>query len=216
MQRIKTFTKTISLVLAIGFLASCSMEKRVYMRGYHVEWNKKENTIAAQNEIIARPEFKNQVKKKSGEIIHVNTGNESKTTTASLSVDKTLFQKSEKKDTTHYTIKKKQINAPPQNNTAQESDGNKKTNRMASISFTFAAFTLIGLIVAFIFGWGVFVFLALFSIPALIFGIIALTEFKNNPGVYDNKWNAFLGVIIGAIETLALLLFSGIYVSDFL
>lgn len=46
----KTMKKASLLSLAmILLLASCSVKKRVYMAGYHVEWHKSKNTVAKEN-----------------------------------------------------------------------------------------------------------------------------------------------------------------------
>jgi len=179
----------------MAFFTSCSVEKRMHLRGYHVEWNKKtrkihstQNVLTEEKSIPAKSTLLN-IKKQ--ETINLLPGTEIKKP----------VQKIKKRDATHFNVKKREDNAFKKNILAQKPVDEKKTNIAAFISFSLSLLILAGLIVGIFWSPAIGISL-LVALPAFICGLIGFIRIKRNPGVYNNKRHALLGIWIGFLGML--------------
>ncbi|HET6993279.1 MAG TPA: hypothetical protein VFJ43_18230 [Bacteroidia bacterium] len=206
--KIKHLKAIIAVSLSICFFASCSIEKRVYRKGYHVDWNKTEDktTPEAQPAPLKIPAKKIRMRT----IISSVRKQEAKNIGIEKSFIKSI-QKHEKKDTTYYTIKKKKGTASNPGGQASQGD-EKKLNVAALVSFVLAIFVVLIVLLAITASSLFFLFLViagaiLAAATGLIFAISGLRKIKANPGKYFNKWMALCGLIVPLIFLLGFILF---------
>ena len=199
----KNLTLLFSFFIGL-FFSSCSIQKRVYTNGYHITWNTKhksstssskelltetKGTYISENEIEqVQPEFE-QVSNDPIEITNnsfINQAIEKPTT-------KDLIRKTSEKEKVRQL---KNISSHPLKKdlkTQKEKSPNAKINGFGLASFIIGILSVLFLFI---------------GIIGLVFAVISLRQFKNNPAKYSNKWMAIVGLIIGEIVCSACILLS--------
>jgi hypothetical protein len=210
MSKIKLYS-SILILLSLCF-SSCSMEKRIYSPGYHVEWgngNGNGNGIFGNKELVSGISSeqielnKLEVIEQSEKASHmVDNSNEAIDQNIIASVnnesivldtkEKNNFSGIQKKDNNYQEVT---INSSIKSDFksgiktfSENSDQEPKINTLGLISFISAFLPL--------------VFLPLIIVgilPSLLLGAISLRQFKRNPEKYKYKWMATFGVIVGYI-----------------
>lgn len=195
------------LLLLVLSYSSCTVEKRVYSSGYHIEWNnsnrlaKKElgNANKAKSQIVTAEE---------SEIVssvhHHSVEEIDQKMIASADYEPIVNDKKENSNLApirNSALDKQETTLDPsiianskteKYTLSENSVENPQKNKMALASFISAILAILYV--------GV--------IPSLLLGAIALSQFKKNPGKYKNKWMATTGVVIGYIGCSAGILFS--------
>ena len=204
--------KTIKQLMFIGMvialvLSSCSIQKRVYLSGYHIEWNKLKHNLDKQ-QLVSNNNIKDKelsktvtVEKSENKINQVDnkTTKIEESITASVDNKQIILPKREKlifclspqakktNDKTNISIKskfKKGLRILSEGKLAEET----KTNGLAVTSLVLGILALITYYGAFLFG-----------ILAIIFGATALKKIKTNPEKYYGKGMAKAGLICGIV-----------------
>jgi len=197
MARLKFF---ISVFFITCFLSSCSIEKRVYLRGFHVERkHKKENgTTASLTSIVEENRTVNLLlAEKSGEesdsANQVYPVNEP----AGLSLnEKPVPAKKDSLKTKAEKINRKTIPAKK-----KDPEETEKTNILAVLSAVISLLTLPVMILCFAVNFSLFLMLfALMALGALVLGLLALSQMKKNSKLYPNTVWAKFGIIFSIIE----------------
>jgi len=205
---------TLLFIISTLLISSCSIQKRVYNNGYHITWNTMHKSMNnCSQELLT--EDKAESKNPENEIDQVPTKlekiskNQNEITTSSFidqaiekPTDNDLIQRiSEKKQIGHL---KNKFNNPLKKivKKQNEKDPDAKINGFGLASFIIGVLSVLFLLV---------------GIIGLVFAIISLRQFKNNPGKYSHKWMAIVGLIIGQIVcaicillSLVLALFGGV------
>lgn len=208
--------KNITLLFTISILliSSCSIQKRVYNNGYYIIWNSKHKSLNNSSKELLT-EDKAETKNSENEIEQVPTKlekiskNQIEITTSSFidqaikkPIDKDLSQRINKKK--HVQHQKNKFNNSLKKIVKKQNERNPdaKINGFGLASFIVGILSVLFLFV---------------GIIGLVFAIISLRQFKNNPDKYSHKWMAIVGLIIGQIVcaicillSLVLAIFGGI------
>lgn len=200
----KNLTLLFSFFIGL-FISSCSIQKRVYTNGYHITWNTKHKsstnsskelltetkaTYNSENEIEQiQPEFEQQVSNDPIEIKAISFIEQKieKPTT------KDLIRKTSERENVRQL---KNISSHPLKKdlkTQRERNPDAKINGFGLASFIIGILSILFLFI---------------GIIGLVFAVISLRQFKNNPAKYSNKWMAIVGLIVGEIVCAACILLS--------
>ncbi len=209
------------VLVCLILIQSCSIEKRHYTRGYHVEWNKNYKTHISleQDSSIAET----QTSHTDVLIPLVDTPIKNHNTSAKSEVDLSLCSSKEENKISQI-VKAILPNAKPDALSENKSE-NKSTqetavpvpNEQAKLSLFFGLLTWLLLIATyaislnvtfFIPGLGLILFLStlLFAILAVVYGNIALGEIDVYPNKYSNRGSASMGVALGLTYLILLIL----------
>lgn len=204
LKQISSFTISIGIVVS-----SCSVEKRVYMTGFNVKWNRaiqdnhKQRTYRINNKELntdAQKVINVAIPSKSINSTLIDT-NSSADNTITTSIDKSIFIATSPK----YNLGKKvspsysgKINKFPILIKHNNPD-NKKVHPLAIVGFIFS---ILGFNVLLIVG----------AVLGIVFSAIALHQINNNPDIYKGKELARWGLFIG----IATLIFAILLVLTFL
>ena len=194
MFKIKFYFFTL-LFLVLCF-SSCTMEKRIYSSGFHIEWNSNNrNLVKKKSEHHTNGRHKKQ--KKLGPLEQSNTPNYNSNEEMDLTVTASLDDKSivlvNREIINLATIQDSKsnkqvisINSSIKSDFksgiktfSENSDQEPKINTLGLISFISAFLSLVFLPFAFV---GI--------LPSLLLGEISLRQFKRNPEKYKYKWRA--------------------------
>ncbi len=193
----------LTILLVVLCFSSCTMEKRIYSSGYHIEWKN-------GNRILAKKEFENDKRREQTELNKVVTIEQSemagymvKNTSTTIdqniiaSVDNELIFLAKKETINFTTIQKRDINNQQVTiNSSIKSEFKNEIKTFLKNSDEKPKINTIGLI-SFISA-----ILAFFIIPAILslfLGAKALRQFKRNPEKNKGKWMAKVGVVVGYI-----------------
>jgi hypothetical protein len=222
MKKIITIAFGLFLLLMLIGLNSCSVNKRLYQPGYHVEWHKsnKNHKTHQENEKLAQDHkkeqqevtYKNQsVKKpdyKQAEISQdyeptyaLNDENANNLEIISLSKQKqSLFTDTKQAvpDTIKYVVNKDDPDS------AKSAENQKETHWAAITGFILAIISLIGIPLAFTGVLGIFT--GPLGILAAIFSRIGMKRIKANPEKYKGANIAKAGYIMGIISIIIFIL----------
>ena len=206
--------KLFSLVgLSLLFmLASCTMDKRVYTSGYHVEW-KKDRQESARHEAVNNyttsslekvevnlPEKSTEMSDRVDSSVTTSGSNNTSTQKAQHnSSNKISVVSSISKDQTDQNTKV--MVGQAKGNARRHGDG-PKMNPFALIGFILFMLSLLPIVVSILF-WPV----------GLIFSIIGLVQINRNPDRWRGKGLAKAVIIIAIIELLLALLIIALIVS---
>lgn len=190
-------------------LSSCTMEKRVYMSGYHIEWNKSKHNSESK-EIASNDNGKQAEQNQIGTVVQVE--NESNTVENSATVSEDNITASvdnhqlilpEKEKLNLFSSQKvKTADEEKQTKPSLKSEFKKgakmilangdepKKNGMAIAGFVCS---LVGL---FLFGF-------ITGVLAIIFSAIGLGKIKKDPSKWEGKGMAIAGLIIGIVDIIA-------------
>ena len=208
--------KIIFVLSSILLMASCSMEKRVHMSGYHMEWNNKKYH-PAKNEITGNDNSKKDLAlvDKSENISNTNE-NANKAIEDNISVsienDKIIIPQTEK-----YNLKSSQISNKIEeeeeikasfrsefkkgaNKIIKYISDDPKTNGMAIAGFVCS---LVGL---FLFGF-------ILGVLAIIFSAIGLGKINKEPSKWKGRGLAIAGLIVGIIDIAFWIILLGVLLS---
>jgi hypothetical protein len=200
MSKIKLYF-SILILLEVCF-SSCTMEKRIYSPGYHVEW-KNGNRIFGKKELV--PDIsREQIELNKLEAIEqsekvsymIDNSNEvidqyiiASVNNESIILDKkgkNNFSTIQKNNNYQEVIINSSIKSDFKNGVktfSENSDQEPRNNKFGLISFISAILSI--------------VFIGI--LPSLLLGAISLRQFKRNPEKYKNKWMAIVGVVVGYI-----------------
>jgi len=190
------------LILLIGCIASCSVQKRRYNKGWHVDWAghlksaKKNNTPAAAPVKAYQPQATEQAQTaavkpevKNGQQAPIVTAEAPKTAPARAAIEQAINSQkpAEKSVSAANNAKFKPIDTSRRMNDSLD-DG---TDALGMLSFIFA---LVGLVTGIGF------------LLALIFGAVALDRYRAGRGTPSRKIFAQLGYLIGLIGIIVFLI----------
>lgn len=188
------------------FFNSCSIQKRVHTNGYHINWNNNYKCSKDSNKDELLTENKaTYISEDEIEQTPVKTEKVSKpciNPTANSFIDQVteeptnndLIRKSaRKKDKRQHLKNKSTYSLKKSIKTQNKKNPEAKINGFGLTSFILGALS---------------VFLFFTGILGLVFAVISLRQFKNNPGKYSNKWMAIVGLIIGEIVCAACIILS--------
>lgn len=207
MMNLRFFFFLMLLVLAFS---ACNKEnsalvKRRYNKGFYYSQHKSETTVSTSVESL----MKDELSKTNTEInfsadVSSSLGAISETEdTLKTEPQKPTDKKEEEefyiRETPTTTVPIETYKAPPENVPAQE----RKTNLMGVVSFNLVCLFLVSL------AW--LPAIAIFSIiGALIFGLVALKQFRKEKGKYKGAWYAIVGVAFPSL-LVSLYLFALFY-----
>ena len=214
MFKIKFYFFTL-LFLVLCF-SSCTMEKRIYSSGFHIEWNSNNrNLVKKKSEHHTNGRHKKQ--KKLGPLEQSNTPNYNSNEEMDLTVTASLDDKSivlvnreiinlatiqDSKSNKQEISINSSIKSDIKNETIKipkDSDPVPEANTLSLLSFIIAILSIVFISIG---GFTAFL-LALIALPL---GAIALRQFRRNPEKDRNKGLAIAGVIIGySLSSLFLL-----------
>ena len=192
--------KLILFSLSVILISSCSIQKRVYLSGYNIDW--KSNAKHVESKKIASNKFNNKItpidvktilEQNKNEVL-ANTNQFDLTASAAKQINQINTQ------SIKLLIKNAPLTQETQNKSTLKSklNGNKiillkedgsKWNGLALTGFITS---LVGL-----FYWGF-----LFGPLAIIFSAIGLHKINKNPGEWKGKGFAIAGLIIGIVSVL--------------
>ena len=226
MLKIKFYFFTL-LFLSLCF-SSCTMEKRIYSSGFHIEWNSNNrNLVKKKSEHHTNGRHKKL--KKMGPLEQSNTPNYNSNEEMDLTVTASLDDKSivlinreiinlatiqDSKSNKQEISINSSIKSDIKNETIKipkDSDPVQEANTLSLLSFIFAMLSIVFISIG---GFAAFL-LALIALPL---GAIALRQFRRNPEKYKNKWLAIAGVIVGYVGSFVcvlLALFLSAYLGSF-
>jgi hypothetical protein len=202
----KLLATLVTIMISALFFSSCTIEKRIYSSGYHIEWNK-------NNRAFVSEEVGNNERKGQKEHIQPELAEQSEMVDQSMnaSVGRGPIVTAKKDLVSFATLQKREINK--QNVTivptiqannkkgiltfSKTSDEKPKINILAIISFICA-----------IFSFPIITFFWIGIIPSILLGAIAIRQFKNNPGKYKGKLLAIIAVIVGFIGCMIAFFYS--------
>jgi hypothetical protein len=204
----KTHLKStaLSLLLLMICFSSCTIEKRIYTSGYHIDW-KKSHRSADKNSLAKTGHEKQKESVQSVEVIktELSVNQESQALSVSPKVQAPLLSSEEQEKVktptiavNHAKAKEKGPKKHSESSTfssivqAEKTAPKAKQNR-ATGGGQFNVLALIAFIC------GLLSFIVLGILPALILGAIALRQFRLYPGYYTNKWMAVIAYVIGVI-----------------
>jgi len=201
----KNLVKIFIAIISIALISSsCSVEKRVYMSGYHVKWNKTfkkddrnfNDIVSAKNlkeEKICTVANKNDVSVEIQDSVcleskKVETKIEKENLIASCDKNVLAIKPRMKKPfSEQYESNKKNNEFLNQNAKEENTSSRRRGGVLAILSLICGIIGLIGfLVITNSFLWG---------IAAIVLGIIALVERSGNP------WMAIVGIILGMLAT---------------
>lgn len=180
------------LTIGVVLMAGCSVEKRLYTSGYHVEWDRK-SRVPEKGAFVSLKE-KGKVQS-SGEIASLEIDNIFETKWEPelvASVKKSGIQIRDVKMS--YIFQEKDVEPFP----ATKSEIKKDTQPDPKKMNGFAIASLVSLI--------------LYIPLAIVFGAIALKQIKNNPEKYKGRILAKVCFILGIVLTAIGLLFSALLI----
>jgi hypothetical protein len=188
MKFVKLITPAM-LFLAL-FISSCSIQKRQYMPGYSIEWNKKKSEVV--------PKDKGEADKPGLAITETHDKTKAQDN-ASASIDKQISVSNVKESSTPVELDAIHHNTPTKPETFKSgfkkglkllkpvSEG-PKANGFAIASLVLGILSLITYTAA-----------IAFAILAIIFGFIALKRIRNNPDSFKGRGMALAGLICGIV-----------------
>lgn len=195
------------LVLMLVF-SSCTMEKRVYSSGYHIDWNKSKQNPSAQK--LANNY--NENKTKQNEILTVEEPKNSINTfentesmpdeviTASVDHKQIILPSKEKNN----LLSSNKLNTSASKPTFKSEFKEGMKLILANEDETKVHyFAITGFITSLL---GIFLFGFILGVIAIIFSAIGLTKIKNEPTKWTGKGMAIAGLIIGIVEIIAWLI----------
>lgn len=216
-----TNASLIAFLIIGALISSCSVQKRIYRPGYHVEWANANKNINNKNQSMSKKESQqsNELKfailtqkddiKESGiianpiEKINHNEAPIDKSITALVNnIKSTSFFKKKKDENKSEIIRTNQIshenyrskNNPDNKIKATLTDGGEpKTNGLAIAGFILG---VVGLLLSFI-GLGI-----ISSILGLIFSAIGLGKINRDPSKWKGKGLAIAGLITSVVAIL--------------
>jgi hypothetical protein len=214
-----TFPVYILIVLTlIMVLQSCSVDKRVYRKGYHIEWNSKVPAAAEENTQVASAATNENAP--AGDIlpienilVPVEAVDEASTLTATLDEETVLIlkhsivevtapqqpeadtEKAEAPVQKEVVLKKKPlVSTIKKQLLAPDQTGDIRPHWMAILSLIAGILALVAYYGAIPLG-----------ILAIVFGAIALRRINNDPATYRGRGMAIAGIVCG-IVALAIVL----------
>ncbi len=208
-------TRTASLICFAFFIlfTSCSIEKRKYLSGYHVDWKKVQSGTSPASVVNTAQESESiSSDGVQPDVIAVERGFEKNNalpapeTNLVASASEEVMLTSENIKNIHFTksvsdtLKKKEIvvfrrTEKDTNNTKSDHPDTREMNHNATIGFVLSligfVFPLLGL---------------LCCIPAIVYSIIGLRQINKDPVKWKGKKLAVLGLIFGILGFLLLLI----------
>jgi len=198
-------------LLIMFILTSCTMEKRVYMSGYHIDWKKgKNNKQALVNNDNEKKSEENKIVPVVKLEKEVNIVDNSNTTVTEdnfiASADNQQIITSEKKKNIFLTNPKINIqNEDNQNKPTFKSEFKKGTKMILAPSDDpkTNGSALAGFILSLV---GLFIFGFILGVLAIIFSAIGLGKIKKDPAKWKGKGMAIAGLIIGIVDIIGWLI----------
>ncbi|MBL0315255.1 MAG: hypothetical protein IPP69_05535 [Flavobacteriales bacterium] len=227
-MKISNYTNTFLCLALILIIQSCSIQKRRYSGGFHIEWH---NEKKIQNE-IETPNVKTEARLK---FVDVRLTEED-SISSQVKKHSSLMEKSDKleqntpakqkrkkvlsdanklgHDTKSTTQDKNSSYSTPQVTvTPKRHEGAQSSLKMILWSYLLifiyiiililsVAFLLDGMLIAILFVFGGIVVLILSFLLAIIASakaMFALWEMKRTPEIYLNKWQAVLTIVLGLL-----------------
>ena len=215
----------ITTVILIGF-NSCTVKKRLYQPGYHVEWhnsNKKHKTQQESEKHIHHNNGDNQVAAYQNpddasyktKPIEIPQESESSYASSDDNMDNLEIIRSSKEkpsffaentqatpDTNKYVVDKDNPD------TVNSSEIKPKMHWAAITGFTLSIIGLLSIFLFFLFSWALPI-----AILATIFSRIGMKRIKANPEIYNGDSLAKAGFILGIIGIIISLLLSAFYIA---
>lgn len=202
----KNITLLFSFFIGL-FISSCSIQKRVYTNGYHITWNTKQKSFNnSSKELLTETKVtynsENEIEQVQPELEQISndpieiTTNSFINQTIEKPTTKSLIRKTSEKENLQQL---KNISSHPLKKnlkTQSEKNPDAEINGFGLASFILGALSLLFLFT---------------GIIGLVFAVISLRQFKNNPGKYSNKWMAIVGLITGEIVCIACALLTLIF-----
>ena len=209
--------KLILFSLSVILISSCSIQKRVYLSGYNIDW--KSNAKHVESKKIASNKFNNKITPIDVKTILEQNKNEVPANTnehvLTASAAKQINQINTK------SIKLLNKNGPlpqeKQNKSTLKSklNGNKiillkeDGSKLNGLALTGFITSLVGLFY--------FLYLGIpFGILAIIFSAIGLHKINKNPGEWKGKGFAIAGLVIGIVSILLWILLFALLVAIFI
>lgn len=212
-----------ALLMAVT-LGSCSLEKRVYRNGYHIEWNTAKNNMNDQKQTAAE-----------GASASAGIQDESSKNNAALNDQTIADAVPQVKDAKPADVAAEQKNVPKKkgglisriikDDTPEEMEMIRNGSKAAAFKSGFKTglklmmpdqetHTLHLAIASFVLGiislfsyYGAFVL----GLLAIIFGIIAIHKIRNSGGTYRGNTFAWLGLIFGIIAIIITTVYLKVY-----
>lgn len=227
-MKISNPTYTLLCLVLILTIQSCSIQKRRYSGGFHVEWHnekkiqhdletpnvttdsrlKFEEVRISESDSISSKVKKNSSSMEKSEILEQNTLAKQKSKKALTNANKSAHEtKSISPDVSN-------INGPPQvNTTPKKHEGAQSSLKLILWSYLLifiyifililsVAFLLDEMLIAILIVFGGIVVLMLSFLLAIIASakaMFALWEMKRTPDIYLNKWQAVLTIVLGLL-----------------
>jgi hypothetical protein len=194
------------LILIIG-LNSCTIEKRLYMRGYHIVWHKNKHNINKPNVTGSSEVQTSLIKQQQPTItneLNTNLSHDNENTNSLLANKGNVITHS--KDNRNKSVKTN--NNILLNKTLQDNSKKIVELRKLSKSFFLKARTeepqtnkkaLWGFIFSLV---GLIIFGIIFGILAIIFSAIGFADIKKDPTKWKGMGLAIAGIIIGVIDVI--------------
>lgn len=216
-------TASFLLIVSVALLATnCTIEKRVFGKGYYIEWKKKVHTDNAANRLsgLQKPSDDRTAKQEPGEIIAPEQYAETSVFQAGKSEPETILTDTRpkilpaasEKDLEPSAVTPDKTPVKPVSAHQKDADIQPQTPRtfepagIASFIFYFTGFGL-GLCAIFAMNpVAVLGFTALLLLIALILGIVSVVRFHRNRDLYQGNFFGYFGLIASA-ATLVLGLF---------
>ena len=215
-------------ITSIAFMSSCTMEKRLYMPGYNVEWNKSGNS---EEKVNIASNVSSASQEQTTDNNSLSTGNTDNILTeemltasvnnSDISISNNKLQKAFTKNILYPIKQKQKINKV---HLLKSSDNkyfsNAKSESGGANGFAIASLVLgiLGIVLIFAPSIGLVIMSLFASILAIIFGAIGLGKSKgdsHDEGSHGGKGFAIAGLILGLlglfIWLLAIAIVAGYY-----
>lgn len=196
METIIKISTALLLLFVLSF-TSCTIEKRLYKKGYHIETSFKKKrvhqpTVRANNTV--------KIERKRFEKKPINATAKNTVLDQVKTLPTTVITK--KKQPNIIPIRKKSnsdniISSQKKGVTTDEDPAKTKKNDLINNPLVIFSFALVLLSFALALFFFFFLLIPLPAILALPFGVAALNQFKKYPGVYKNKGFAITAIIVG-------------------
>lgn len=221
---------TFIIVIAVAAISSCTIEKRLYQRGYHVEWNGRnrelkhnfgkdasvnsENTNSVSN-IIEDKEvennFVNQTELAQSDEPIFASGDEISTNfeIVEMANDKSIsliLNKNPLKSKISNTVNLKKPN--------QKTDEEPKYHWQAIAGFSLGILSWFSALVT-----GVYLLSFLFAVmivTGMVFSILAIIKINKSPEIYRGKTFALFGIILNPIALFIVFVSAAVIISMYL
>jgi hypothetical protein len=206
-MKIKNKIAVIALILSILIPTSCSVKKRVYLSGYHVEWfkNKKQSNTASVNkksqvyaeELKLSKESHVEVKKLTDGSVQENKGLLASAANQQVFQPKYFKGGSYPKKTLTLIGLEKQAK-PSYNNRykkrVEKVSANGDEPKMNGMALTGFISSMLGIVLSF------FLIGIVIGIVATVFSAIGLGKINKEPTKWKGKGLAIAGLVLGIIE----------------